>query len=129
MLARQRGHRQAAGARRLRRVSLRLAGGCLSGDGLRLLGPSSTHDCLVGFPGERRGWQIVRKTCVLGPKKWLLSHNRQQNLEAVGSLGPEKKLIYFGMRRLPLSLYRRWLRFLMILRVGVALVGGGSVLF
>lgn len=91
MLARQRGHRQAAGTRRLRRVSLRLAGGCLSGDGLRLLGPSSTHDCLVGFPGERRGWQVVGKTCVFGADEVAFKPQPSVEPGGCGVFGPRKE--------------------------------------
>lgn len=38
---------------RLHQSVSKLGGAYLIGDGLRLLGPSPTLDCLVGFPGER----------------------------------------------------------------------------
>lgn len=44
----------------------------LSGDGLWLLG-HELRSWLVAFPRERRGRQVVSKTCVTGPKKWLLT--------------------------------------------------------
>lgn len=50
-----------------------LAGGCRSGDGPRLLGPSSAR--------RASGRRAVRKACVVGPKKQLLSQTSSVELE------------------------------------------------